>query len=779
MIQTTLGQLLIDEALPEDMRGRGLSLDKKNIQTLFQEIAEKHPDQYRDIAHRLMRVGADASDAAGGYSFGLKDIQPSQTIQRLRPKIEAEILAVNRNPGLSREEKKAEIVRIASHYQPIIQKQTMEESVQEGNVLAKQINSGAKGSTGNLSSIRSGDMLYMDHNDNPIAMPILHGYAEGLTPAEYWAGTYGARKGIVDLQMATRNAGAFSKQLTRAAHRLIVTEEDSDKPHDPDAKIGYPSHPGDPDNEGSLLAADAGPYKRNTVLTPRILNDMKHRGIEDILVRSPVVGGPKDGGVYSKDVGIREKGILAPIGDYVGIAAAQAIGEPTTQAAICLAEGTLVRMADWSVRPIELVKPGEFVMGSDLGGRNINSTLVIAVHSNGLRHCVETKFNKGNQVYIYLQSTKEHKILAEAHGGLATTTEEVGSEEGKYAILAGGMLVNRVGQSAIGQLPTYDLEINHPDHLFLLANGLIVSNSSKHLGGVAGASKSISGFSLINQLIQVPKTFPGGGVHAELAGKVSSIEKAPQGGHYLSIGNTAHYIRPELTINAKPNQVVEAGDLLTDGLSNPAEVVRHKGIGEGKRQFINQFMQAAQDSGFRLHRRNVELMARGLIDHVRLDEEMGDYVPDDVISYNTLSHFWKPRNGYRELTPRQSVGKYLEAPVLHHTIGTMITPSLLPELEKYNVKKLTVHEQPPPFEPVMIRGESNLSADPDWLTRMLGSNLEKHLLRGAHRGEVSDMLGTSFVPGLAEGLHFGQRGKTKGYDVNVLKPATQGVLANR
>jgi len=65
-MQTTVGQLLIDDALPEDMRGQPRTLDAKGIRALFQEVAVKHPKEYRDITQRLMEVGSDAMYTSGG-----------------------------------------------------------------------------------------------------------------------------------------------------------------------------------------------------------------------------------------------------------------------------------------------------------------------------------------------------------------------------------------------------------------------------------------------------------------------------------------------------------------------------------------------------------------------------------------------------------------------------------------------------------------------------------------------------------------------------------------
>jgi hypothetical protein len=288
--------------------------------------------------------------------------------------------------------------------------------------------------------------------------------------------------------------------------------------------------------------------------------------------------------------------------------------------------------------------------------------------------------------------------------------------------------------------------------------------SAKHTGGVAGADKAVSGFAHINQLIQVPKTFKGGATHAQLDGKVSAITDAPQGGQFVTVGSEQHYVPPDLDLKVKIGDSVEAGDVLSDGIPNPAEVVHHKGIGEGRRYFVGAFGDAYRDSGMSSHRRNVELLARGLIDHVRVTDEFGDHVEDDVVPYSSIEHGWRPREGSRVVGLPAAVGKYLERPVLHHTIGTKVRPSMLPELKEFGVNNLEVHDEPPPFEPMMVRGMYNLQHDPDFMTRHLGSGLEKATLQAAHRGATSDIAGTSYVPALAERTHFGRQGLTRGWD---------------
>jgi hypothetical protein len=209
-------------------------------------------------------------------------------------------------------------------------------------------------------------------------------------------------------------------------------------------------------------------------------------------------------------------------------------------------------------------------------------------------------------------------------------------------------------------------------------------------------------------------------------------------------------------LKVKKGDTVEAGDIISEGFPNPAIVTKYKGVGEGRRYFVEAYRDAMKSADLNPHRRNIELLSRGLINHVRLTEEYGDNVPDDVIPYSTLEHKWRPRSGYKQLTPKKSIGKYLERPVLHYTIGTKVRPSMIADLQEFGVGDLDVHDDPPPFEPEMIRGMYSLQHDPDWMTRMYGSGLKKSLLEGARRGATSEEQGTSFVPSVSRSVDFGK-----------------------
>ncbi len=631
-----MGRILLDHQLPADMRGTFGDLDKKGVAALFDDLAARHPDLYKETAKKLSDLAKDVAYGSGGFSFGLSHMQEPPEARAIKDRLRLELRGIQARPDLDDVGKERELVAALQRQQKPLEDAVFDASVREQNPLARQVQNVGRGNKTSLKSLRAGDLLYEDPYGNPIPIAVMTPYSQGLKPVEYWAAGYGARKSTIDTKFSTMNSGFLSKQLNQLTHRLVVTrEEEPDFDHE--SRIGLPVETLERDNEGALLARAIGPYKRNTILTPKIMAALHDQGHARILIRSPMVGGPVGGGVYANDVGVRERGGIAPPGDFVGLAASQALSEKLTQ----------------------------------------------------------------------------------------------------------------------GQL------------------------SSKHGGGVAGAGAAVSGFKGINLLIQTPKTFPGGASHAQLDGRVTSVSPAPQGGHYIQVGDHTHYVPHGLDPLVKQNDHVEAGDVLSEGIPNPAEIVAHKGIGEGRRHFVKAFSTAYANSGMSSHRRNVELLARGLIDHVEVVDDMPgtDHVPGDVTAYQSLEAAWTPREGSRHVPVAQAVGKYLEKPVLHHTVGTKIRPSTLKDFKEFGVNNVLVHDDPPPFKPVMVRGMANLQHDQDWMVRHLGSNLQKGTLDAVHRGLSSDTAGSSYVPAAADRANFGRHGMTQGFKVHEIKPI-KSVLDN-
>ena len=288
------------------------------------------------------------------------------------------------------------------------------------------------------------------------------------------------------------------------------------------------------------------------------------------------------------------------------------------------------------------------------------------------------------------------------------------------------------------------------------------SLSSKHTSGMSkGKKQEFSGFSVIDQLAQAPETFPNKATIAEEAGRIGKIEDAPQGGKYIFINNKPHYVLPNFELNVKPGDEVEAGDQLSDGIVNVHDVLRTRGLGEARRYYVQRMGQAFHESGVgRPSKLNLELVARGTLDHLNIDdaEGMGDYLPDDTASYSKLSAHYSPPKDTKILPVAGAVGHYLQAPALHYTIGTQLTPKMVAHMSKAGIPAISVSKQAPGFTPTMVRLRAASHDNPDWIARLNTSYLTANLGEAASRGRESNIEeNVNFAPRLMVGEGFGKK----------------------
>lgn len=612
MAPTTVGQFLINEALPEPVRDYSRTWDKKAAASVMDRLAAEHPDQYKDTVFKLHHIGHTAA-TVDGSSFSLAALIPPKDLKvamdALRKQVYG-VLAQNLPPA----EKAKQVRELVLAATPKLEAQLYESAVKEKNPFALQVLSGSRGSKGDLRSLLLGDLMVVDHRNRVIDTPILHGYAQGLDPAEYWAASYGARSGTISTKFATQKAGFLAKQLTAAAHRGVISSLDCK------TERGLPTAANDPDNIGTVLAADAGTVKAGTVLTPGIL---KALGDKQILVRSPLTCRAR-GGLCSKCVGIREQGTFPQIGDNVGLVATQALTEQLSQSML----------------------------------------------------------------------------------------------------------------------------------------------SAKHKGGRASSEHQedkVQGFDLVNQLVQGPESFREAAAIASLDGTVRSIQPAPAGGMNVDVDGEIHFIPKGLKPMVTVGDQVEEGQQLSEGIPNPAVLVQHAGIGDARMRFVREFKKAYHNEGLKASRRNVEILARGLLNHVRVTGVEGPEgsFADDILEYNHLESDYQPRFGSKLVPVEQARGKFLESPVLHHTIGTRIGKAMTSDLRTAGIKDVLVHDEAPAFQPEMVRAMETLSHSPDWRVRLGGSYLQRGILEGVHRGRTSER-GTSYIPALAESVDFGKKLTTEG-----------------
>ena len=292
------------------------------------------------------------------------------------------------------------------------------------------------------------------------------------------------------------------------------------------------------------------------------------------------------------------------------------------------------------------------------------------------------------------------------------------------------------------------------------------SLSSKHTGGVfQSGKKTFSGFDVINQFTQSPETFPHKAAVAEEAGKVSKIEDAPQGGKYIYVGEHRHYALPGYEPTVKPGDDVEAGQIMSEGIADPADIVRLRGLGEGRQYYVQQLGEILKDSGLgRVNKRSLELIARGALDSVRVtaDEGLGDYLPDDSVSYSRLMARYSPPKSTELKAVSDAHDHYLQQPVLHFTIGTRLTPKMAKTIRDAGIEQVAVSREAPQFEPEMVRLRGSQYSGEDWFQKLTTSLLSKNIEQDAGRARDTNVEHSfNYAPRLAIGKDFAKNlGKT-------------------
>ncbi|MCR5193916.1 MAG: DNA-directed RNA polymerase subunit beta' [Alphaproteobacteria bacterium] len=174
-----------------------------------------------------------------------------------------------------------------------------------------------------------------------IEVPIISNFKEGLTMAEYFTSTHGARKGLSDTALKTASAGYLTRRLVDLALNTVITEHDCGTTEYITAKPVY---------QGGTLSVPLGdivlgrtaahdiihPITKEVIVpagelvTKVAARKINESGLPSVDVRS-VLTCCSDGlcaKCYGMDLSRQS---LVHVGEAVGVVAGQSIGEPGTQ----------------------------------------------------------------------------------------------------------------------------------------------------------------------------------------------------------------------------------------------------------------------------------------------------------------------------------------------------------------------------------------------------------------------------------------------------------------
>ncbi len=340
--ETSPGRVLFNTRIAKQLRFVNEQLGKKKIGSLLDDAYDKvdRPGVV-EMLDEIKSLGYHWA-ARSGISFGVQAVRIPDEKAEITRATQAEDDAAKENYEmglLTYDEYLDQKSKLWAEATKDIA-DSIEAHMSEDNPVRMMVDSGARGSKGQLGQMAGIRGLMADPTGKTIDYPITANFREGMNMLEYFISTHGARKGLADTALRTAKSGYLTRRLVDVSQDLIITEHDcgTDKgicirPLISEGKtmigiserIAGRTSLNDIEADGELIV------KAGDIITEALARKIEAAGINEVWVRSPLSCSLKKGicqKCYGHDLSSRK---LVPIGEAVGVVAAQSIGEPGTQ----------------------------------------------------------------------------------------------------------------------------------------------------------------------------------------------------------------------------------------------------------------------------------------------------------------------------------------------------------------------------------------------------------------------------------------------------------------
>ncbi len=355
LIDTTVGRILFNQVVPEQVGYINELLKKKNLRDIISEVIRiSGVAAAADFLDDIKNLGFHYA-FRGGLSFNLSYVKiPDQKVVLVAKAME-EVKEIQGNADMgfiTNNERYNQVIDLWTRVNNQLARvliTDLQNDDQGFNPIYMMLDSGARGSKEQIRQLGGmrGLMAKPQKNSgggsgDTIENPIISNFKEGLNVLEYFVSTHGARKGLADTALKTADAGYLTRRLHDVAQDVVITQYDcgtlrgismsaiisNDEITESlfDRILGRTAldvlyHP----ISGEKIC-DAG--EEITELVGQAIEDA---GIEEVEIRS-VLTCETLGGVCSCCYGRNlSTGRMVQAGEAVGVIAAQSIGEPGTQ----------------------------------------------------------------------------------------------------------------------------------------------------------------------------------------------------------------------------------------------------------------------------------------------------------------------------------------------------------------------------------------------------------------------------------------------------------------
>ncbi len=364
--ETTLGRLLFNELFPSDFPYQNEAMTKKKIQKVMAQVYEKYgQEKTAEIADFLKDLAFEYATISG-LSMGMDDFPDIKGMAGLIQEGEdraAEISNQYEAGFMTNDERYRLTVENWMKVDGRVQTTLADQLAGQDNSMSIAVTSGARGNIGQMKSSVGMLGVVSDTSGRAIELPIKAGYKHGLSPLEYFTGTRGTRKALIDIALKTADSGYLTRRLVDVSQDVFTVEDDAEDP-------GFTIYRADAEEigvtfahklEGRFAAEDvvvAGKtlVAKGDLITRSAAADVETSDLASVKIMSALTSGNVRG-ISRKSYGVDPAtGQLVVNRHPVGVIAAQSIGEPGTQLSLDSKHRAGAIMADETAQGLNRVE---------------------------------------------------------------------------------------------------------------------------------------------------------------------------------------------------------------------------------------------------------------------------------------------------------------------------------------------------------------------------------------------------------------------------------------
>ena len=241
IIDTTLGRLLFNEIIPQDLgyvdrtnpdNLLKLEIDfhvgKKQLKPILDKCINTHgATKTAEVLDDVKAIGYKYS-TRGAISVSISDMKVPDEKKQILADAQAQVDKITkmfRRGLMTEEERYLAVVKVWEEADKVLTKALLD-GLDKYNNIFMMADSGARGSNQQIKQLAGMRGLMADTTGRTIELPIKSNFREGLDVLEYFISAHGARKGLSDTALRTADSGYLTRRLVDVSQDLIIRETD-------------------------------------------------------------------------------------------------------------------------------------------------------------------------------------------------------------------------------------------------------------------------------------------------------------------------------------------------------------------------------------------------------------------------------------------------------------------------------------------------------------------------------------------------------------------------